>query len=45
MKTKKSELIVGIIIVLAVLIVVFGNIVITGRKQKSDMTEITVQFP
>ena len=45
MKTKKSELIVGIIIVLAVLIVVFGNIVITGSKQKSDMAEITVQFP
>ena len=45
MKTKKSELIVGIIIVLAVLIVVFGNIVITGSKQKSDMAEIIVQFP
>ena len=45
MKSNKSEFIVGIIIVLAVLIVVFGNIVITGRKQKSDMTEITVQFP
>ncbi len=45
MKTKKSELIVGIIIILAVLIVVFGNIVITGSKQKSDMAEITVQFP
>jgi len=45
MKTKKSELIVGIIIVLAVLVVVFGKIVITGSKQKSDMAEITVQFP
>lgn len=45
MKTKKSELIVGIIIVLAVLIIVFGNFVITGSKQKSDMAEITVQFP
>ena len=45
MKTKKSELIVGMIIVLAVLIVVFGNIVITGSKQKSDMAEIIVQFP
>ena len=45
MKSNKSEFIVGIIIVLAVLIIVFGNIVITGRKQKSDMTEITVQFP
>ncbi|TSA25557.1 MCE family protein [bacterium] len=45
MKTKKSELIVGIIIILAVLVVVFGKLVITGSKQKADMAEITVQFP
>ena len=45
MKTKKSELIVGIIIILAVLVVVFGKIVITGNQQKADMNEITVLFP
>jgi len=45
MKTKKSELIVGIIIVLAVLIVVFGKIVITGNQQRVDMAEVTVLFP
>jgi len=45
MKTKKSELIVGIIIILAVLIVVFGKIVITGNQQRVDMAEVTVLFP
>jgi len=45
MKTKKSELIVGIIIILAVLIVVLGKIVITGNQQRIDMAEVTVLFP
>ena len=45
MKTKKSELIVGTIIILAVLIVVFGKIVITGNQQKVSMAEVTVLFP
>ncbi len=45
MKTKKSELIVGIIIILAVLIVVLGKIVITGNQQRVDMAEVTVLFP
>ncbi|MCD6330547.1 MAG: MCE family protein [Candidatus Cloacimonetes bacterium] len=45
MKTKKSELIVGTIIILAILVVVFGKIVITGNQQKIAMAEVTVLFP
>ncbi|MBN2016563.1 MAG: MCE family protein [Candidatus Cloacimonetes bacterium] len=45
MKTKKSEFIVGFIIIIAVLIVIVGKVIISGTQERSEITEITVQFP
>jgi len=45
MKTKKSEFIVGFIIIIAILIVVVGKVIISGTQERSEITEITVQFP
>lgn len=45
MQTKKSELIVGFVVIIAMLIVIVGKVVITGNKKKTDMYEVAVVFP
>ncbi len=45
MQTKRSEIIVGLVIIVAIVIVIVGNVVISGKKSKIDMYEVTVIFP
>ncbi|HEX38225.1 MAG TPA: MCE family protein [Candidatus Cloacimonetes bacterium] len=45
MQTKRSELIVGLVIIIAILVVVIGKVLITGNQTKSEMYELTTIFP
>lgn len=45
MQTKRSEVIVGLVIIIAIILVVIGNVLITGNQTKTEMYEVTTIFP